>query len=123
VSLVYFWSAYDKTSLGFLGGDRLEFIVLWLFFGSTHPAIPGFHLLMTLLAVGTVALEYALAIGMLLPATRRWLAVPGLVLHGVFYVLLPMSTFTATMWCLYLAYLDADTVDDVIATLHGEGRR
>ena len=122
VSLVYFWSAYDKTSLAFLSGERLEFIVLWFFFGSTYPTIEGFRPLMLLLASGTVVLEYALAIGLFLPATRRWLAVPGLLLHGVWYMLLPMHTFSATMWCLYLTYFDADAVHEVIEKLHGNER-
>ncbi len=119
LSAIYFWSAYDKTSIAFLTGERLELIFRWLYVGSSPPAFPGFAAAMPLLAVTTVALEYALAGGMLFAATRRWLAVPGLMLHGLFYVLLPMGTFSTTMWCLYLAYFDADTVHERLDELHG----
>ena len=72
-------------------------------------------------AVATVALEYALAVGMLVPATRRWLVLPGIALHGVFHLLLPIGTFSPTVWCLYLAYFDADAVHERIDELSGTG--
>jgi hypothetical protein len=122
LSLMYFWSAYDKSSIGFLSGERMEFMMLWFYFGSTHPAWPGFGLAMAAISVGSVALEYALAAGMFFPRTRRWLTIPGLVMHGFFYLLLPISTFTVTVWCLYLAYFDADEIHRVIDEVSGVPR-
>ena len=54
-----------------------------------------------------------------LALTRRWLVNPGLLLHAGFYVLLPIVTFSATMFVLYLAYFDADTIHSVIDRLSG----
>jgi hypothetical protein len=65
-------------------------------------------------------LEYALAFGMPFEATRRWLIVPGLTLHALFYILLPVGTYSMTMWLLYLAYLNADHVHEVIDRLQGK---
>jgi hypothetical protein len=122
LSLMYFWSAYDKSSIGFLSGERVEFMALWFYFGSTHPALPGFGHAMAAIAIGSVALEYALAAGMLCPRTRRWLTVPGMLMHAFFYLLLPIGTFTVTVWCLYLAYFDADAVHRAIDDLSGAPR-
>lgn len=122
LSLMYFWSAYDKSSIGFLSGERMEFMALWFYFGSTQPALPGFGCAMAAIAIGSVALEYALAAGMLFPHTRRWLAIPGMLMHGFFYLLLPIGTFTVTVWCLYLAYFDADAVHRAIDDLSGVPR-
>jgi hypothetical protein len=122
LSLMYFWSAYDKSSLGFLSGERMEFMSLWFYFGSNHTNWPGFGLAMAAISIGSVALEYALAAGMLFPRTRGWLTLPGMLMHGFFYLLLPISTFTVTVWCLYLAYFDADAVHRVIDDLSGVPR-
>ena len=52
---------------------------------------------------------------------RRWLILPGMALHGLFYVLMPVDTFSLTMWLLYLAYIDTDAVERVIERLGGRG--
>jgi uncharacterized membrane protein YidH (DUF202 family) len=122
LSLVYLWSAYDKSNWGFLSGDRMELILMWYYFGSDYPRLPGFHALAALAAIATVALEYALGAGMLFARTRRWLVLPGLALHGVFYLALPVSTYSATVWCLYLAYFEADAVHRAIDRLGGAAR-
>jgi hypothetical protein len=72
-------------------------------------------------SAATVALEYALAFGMLHARTRRWLVLPGLLLHAAFYIVLPVRTFSATMFVLYLAYFDPDAVHAVIDRLSGVG--
>ena len=118
LSLVYFYSAYNKTP-GFFDGDRMEGFLLRYYLGSDLPRWPGFHEMMAVIGTGTVLLEYALAVGMLFAVTRRWLVIPGLLLHAGFYVLLPIVTFSATMFLLYLAYFDADTIHRVIDRLSG----
>jgi hypothetical protein len=92
---------------------------MWFYFGSDYPSWPVFHAAMQSMAVGTVILEYALAVGLLVRSARQWLFVPGLLLHALFYLALPVSTFSATMCLLYLAYCDPNTVDEVIARLLG----
>jgi HTTM domain len=121
LSLVYFWSAYDKTNLGFLSGERVEYMVMLFYTGSMRPAWPGAHALMPLLGLGTVALEYGLAFGMLCPTTRRWLVFAGLAFHTAIYLTLPVGTFSLTMCCLYLSYFDADAVHRAIDELAGTG--
>lgn len=119
LSALYLWTAIDKTHLGFLSGDRLEHYLMWYYLGSDYPEIPGFHALMTMTAVGTTALEYALSIGLWFPRPRRVLVPLGLALHGGFYVLLPVATYTVTMWALYLAIFDPGAVHRVLELISG----
>jgi hypothetical protein len=121
LSALYFWTAYDKTDWGFLSGERMERYAMYFYFGSTYPTWPGFHEAMVACAWIVVALEYALALGLPFRRTRSWLIVPGLVLHGLFYVLVPVFTYSATMWLLYLAYLDADWVHEFMEGMEGRG--
>jgi hypothetical protein len=121
LSVIYLFTAYDKTSIGFLSGDRLEHIGMWMYSGSIWPRDPILHRFTTLVACMTVVLEYALAF-MIFRPVRRLLLVPGLVMHGLFYVLLPVATYTATVWVLYLAYLDPDRVHALIDELMGHDR-
>jgi hypothetical protein len=121
LSALYFFSAFDKTSIGFLSGARLEQIFLWYYAGSDYPAIPGLANLTMLVAWAVVALEYALAFGLPFRRTRRYLLLPGLAFHAAIYVTLPVYTFSATMVLLYLAYFDADAVHRTIDRLQGYG--
>jgi hypothetical protein len=119
LSVLYFFSAYDKTNFAFLSGARLEQIFLWYYSGSDYPGLPGFHTLTIVTAVIVVVLEYALAFGLPFRATRRYLVWLGLAFHAIIYVTLPVATFSATMILLYLAYFDAGAVDRVIVRLQG----
>lgn len=119
LSTIYLFTAWDKTNWGFLSGDRMEHYLAWFYLGSKVPRGGLFHATMFASAIVTVLLEYALAFGLLFRRTRRWLIVPGLLLHGLFYVILPVSTYTATMWVLYLAYLDPDAVHRWLDRLQG----
>jgi uncharacterized membrane protein YidH (DUF202 family) len=115
--VLYLASALDKTDLAFLGGDRLEAILLWTYVDAGLTASPWLRLA----AIGgswfVVAMEYALGLGLLHPRARRWLLWPGLAMHAGFYVLVPVSTFSVTVACLYLAVLDPDAVHRVSSRL------
>lgn len=117
--LMYLWTAYDKMNWGFLSGQRLEQYAMYFYFGSVYPAWPGFPELMLLGAWGVVLLEYVLGLGLLFRRSRRWLVLPGLALHAVFYMLLPVATYSLTVMLLYLAFFDADDVHKVTERLHG----
>jgi Vitamin K-dependent gamma-carboxylase len=108
VSTLYFWSAYDKSSGPFLSGDRLEQIFVELYWVSDGILPAWAQAGFTCAALVTVALEYALAFGLWVPRLRPWLLVAGVALHGLFFVFLPVSTFSVTMVALYLAFLDPD---------------
>lgn len=119
LSVLYFFTAFDKSSYAFLSGARIEAIFLWYYAGSDYPA--GLAWLAMIVSVAVVALEYCLAFGLPFRATRRYLVLPGLAFHAIIYLTLPVYTFSATMALLYLAYFDADAVDKVIARLQGTG--
>ena len=97
----------------------MEGFLLRYYLGSDLPRWPGFHELMAVMGTGTVMLEYALGVGLLFAITRRWLVIPGLLLHAGFYIALPIVTFSATMFVLYLAYFNADTIHAVTDRLSG----
>lgn len=119
VSTVYFWSAVDKTTWAFLSGDRLEAILMSLYFGSDYPDLPGFGALCALMGFSTVVLEFVLPIGLWIRPWQKFLMPLGLVLHALFYWILPVSTFTLTMWALYLAFLDPEVVHRAIDRMNG----
>jgi hypothetical protein len=108
--VAYFWSAFNKTNIAFLSGERLQQIYLYSFAGSDMPAWSGFRPLTTAVAVAVVAFEYALAFGLFVPRWRRVLVPLGILFHGVLYLALPIATFSLTCWAIYLAYLDPEAV-------------
>jgi hypothetical protein len=118
VAAVYLWTAFDKCNVAFLNGTRLQNIAMNFYTGSS--LIEGTTAQLFVLAAWlTVALELALAFGLLFRRTRRWLVIPGLLLHGVMYMTLQVFTFTVTMWLLYLAFFDADEVHRVLDRIQG----
>jgi len=118
---IYFWGALDKTNPAFLSGARMAHYVMYYYTGPVDldQLVPGSAVVMQVLAIITVCLEYALAGGLLIPGYRKWLVVPGLVLHGIFYLTLSVFTYTTTMWTLYLAVMDPDEFDRVLKRLLG----
>jgi hypothetical protein len=117
LSLIYFWTAFDKCSGAFLSGERLENHLMYLFLGSDYPQNAWFHPLMVSVAWVTVSLEFVLCFGLWVKRFQRWLIPVGLVFHGLFYVLLPVGPFSLTMWLFYLAYLDPDAVHNFLDRL------
>ena len=109
VSTVYFWTAWDKTQWAFLSGERLEHMLLrW--YTPVVPDEPWLHGLTAAAAWAVVAIEYVLPFALFVPRWQKVAMPVGLVMHAAFFVLLPVSTFTATMALLYLAYLPAEGV-------------
>lgn len=119
LSMAYFWGAIDKSVPHYLSGERLEQITMYLYFGSDYPSFPGFHVLMMLSAWVSVALEYWIAIALWLPKQRRAAIIIGVLFHGFIYMTMPVSTFTVTMWLLYLAACDPDAIHRAIDKMHG----
>lgn len=117
LSAVYFWGAIQKCTGAWMSGDRFEAQLLLFIFDSDPPAIPGWHLMVQLFAIGTVVLELALAVGLWWPRAQRWLIPAGIGFHLIIYVTLPVTVFSVLSCLLYLAYLDADSVHRAIDRL------
>ena len=119
VSLIYFWSGFDKCNPAFLSGERMEHYAMYLYLGSDYPKSALFHPLMVGLAWSTVFLEFALAFGLWWRRAQRFLIPFGMIFHAMLYVLLPVGTYSLNMWLLYLAFLDPDAVHRFIDKLSG----
>jgi len=117
VAAIYYWGGVDKLNHAFLNGDRMIHYLMYYYTGPAEIDWFGFESLARLSARATVALEFALAVGLFFPKGRRYLLIPGLLLHGIFYFSLSVFTFTTTMWTLYIAYLDPDEVRRVLKRL------
>ncbi len=120
VSVLYISSAADKCSAAFLSGERLQHHAMSLYLGSDFPAWPGFPYLTQALAIATVALEGALGVGLWFRRARPILIPLGILFHGILFVTLPVSTFSLTMWLLYLAFVDPDVLHRFVNRL-GDG--
>ena len=107
---LYFWTAFDKSGTPFLNGDRLEAIFNW---GHTNRpiepflAVPGFAMAAS---VAVVAVEYFLAVGILVRRLAKFAIPAGLLLHAGFYELLPVSTYSISMMALYLVVIHPDVL-------------
>ena len=122
VSLLYFWTAYDKLYWGFLSGARMQHYFYFHYPGFDYRSIPGFDALCFLVSIVTVVLEFLLSFGLFIGRLRCYLIPAGIVLHGLFYVLLPIETFTLTILLLYLAFLPADAFHSGIDAIQGNAR-
>ena len=118
LSMVYFWTAYEKLYWGFLSGARIELLAYNYYAGFDYASIPGFSVLCAVIAITTVTLEFLLAFGLYIPRFRKYLMPAGIVLHILFYLLLPIRTFTSTVILLYLAYIPAASVHRFIDDMH-----
>jgi hypothetical protein len=122
VSAVYFWSAYDKTTPGFLGGDRLTHYLMNYVLGSgSLQSVSWLRPLTSAVAIGVVAIEYGLAFGLFFARTRRVMLWLGFALHASFALALPVGSFSLTMWLAYLAFLDPDEVHRTLDRLGTPG--
>ena len=121
LAALYFWAAVDKTNWSFLSGQRLEQAFIWPYMGRELEPVISLGAILPVLAIIVVVVEYVLAFAIFV---RRWWAfiLPmGLALHAVFYVLLPVNTYSATMMVLYLALLDPDAVHRFLDRIQGHG--
>ncbi|MCO4746059.1 MAG: HTTM domain-containing protein [Proteobacteria bacterium] len=120
VSTVYFWTAWDKSFWGNISGDRLEMAMHTLYLGSDASTIPGFHTAMMLASVAVIALEYFFVVGLWVRRWQWWTFPLGFAMHAAFFILLPVGTFTATMFALYIAFVDADALHDWLDRMGGD---
>lgn len=119
LSSVYFWGAIDKTYLAFANGARMSHYLMNYYTGPTELADYSSLIPPLLLVMGTltIVLEFGLSVGLFFKAGRKWLMLPGLLLHGLFYFTLSVFTFSTTMWALYIACFDPEEVDRTLERL------
>jgi hypothetical protein len=119
LTMMYFWSAYNKMHAGFLSGDRLEALFMYYYIGSSLSDWASWSYMFPLAAWLVVMLEIVLAFFLPFQRTRKYLVLPGIALHLIFYIMLPVSTYSITIILLYLAYFDADRVHRTLDKIQG----
>jgi len=119
VSTLYFWSGIDKVDSSYWNGAALQHIVMRYYTGAALPDEPWFVGLCALAGTITIVLELVLFWGLFVPRLRPPLMAAGILLHLLFYVLIPVNTFSVMMVTLYLAFLPPDTVHDALERLMG----
>lgn len=123
LAAVYFWGAVDKTNMAFLSGVRLDQILHFHYHESFLEAVMLWGPGIVAASVLVVVVEYFLAIAILLGRWQRLVLALAVVLHGAFYILLPVQTFSVTMLALFLFVVHPDrvhrTVDLVVAQADG----
>ena len=117
LTMMYFWSAINKIQPDFASGDRLE--AIFMFFYPNLVDVTAHSWFFVALSWIVIVLEFSSAFGMPFRQTRRYLVIPGLLLHSVFYIMLPVRTFSVTVILLYLAYFNANEVHRIIDELNG----
>lgn len=119
MSALYFWTAVDKTDWAFLSGQRLEQIMVWHYSGR---ALEDFALWMPFVvsaSVAVVSVEYFLPFAIHI-RRLQWIAIPtAIALHAIFYVMLPVETYSITMIALYLVVVDPGAVHRFMDRMQG----
>jgi hypothetical protein len=116
LSAIYFWSAVDKSGSAFLSGERLEQVMIWHHAGRPLAPILLSSVILTA-SIAVVAAEYFLTFAIHIKRLVTAALILGVGLHAVFYLLVPVETFSVTMVALYLAVLDPGKVDRAVDTV------
>lgn len=119
LSVLYLSSAWDKCNPAFLSGERLQHVFMVLYWGADPVTLPGFEAVCALAAWLVVALEVVLPVGMWFERARVPLFLVGVALHALFWLGVPVGTFSLTMILLYLAWFDPDRVHSALDRLQG----
>ncbi len=119
MSAVYFWGTWSKVNGVFLSGDALEFIYAKHYGFSDPVDWFGFSLIALAIAWGTVVLEAVLVVLPYFDRTRIPVLLLAVLFHAGLYVTVPISTFTITMYLLYLSWFPAEQVHGLVDRLLG----
>ncbi len=123
ISAIYFWSTYSKLVPGFLSGDRMEQIFKFYFCNYDFIESSYFPSIMFFLAISTIILEMALAIGLWFSRFHPWIIPAGIIFHLILFYSLPVSTFSLTMILLYLVFIPPEKVHRFIDIMVGDVAR
>lgn len=120
VSMIYLWGAFAKNNALFISGASLDYIFFDLYRSYLHlMSSDGIKIAYSLLAKSTIFIEVFLAFGLWFKRTRLIACLIGFIIHVSFYVLLQVSTFSATMLLLYICFFDPSDVRKVIGKING----
>ena len=97
VCVLYLGAVYEKLNWGFLSGQRLEQITYYIYLGSDWLDVPGLRLFCMVSAWLTVVIEAYLAIVIWRSQWAKWTWLLAAIFHGLVYLAIPVSTFSATM--------------------------
>lgn len=123
LSAIYFWTAVDKSDLAFVSGERLEQTMVWIYANRPLEWLLTAKPFTMAASIAVLAIEYFLAFAIHLRRLQPYALPLGALLHLSFYVLLPVTTYSANMVLLYLAVLDPDAVHRFIDRLQGHNGR
>ncbi len=116
VSTVYLWGAMAKCNMRFASGAGLEY--LWIdFMHGVWLDVPAW--IFPAMALMTIAVELFLAVGLWFRRLRVFAVVVGVGLHGTFYLLWDIGTFSATMMMLYLLFWPPQQIHRAVDELAG----
>lgn len=121
VSSIYLWGSLDKMDVAFLSGQRLDRIWMHFYGSSDYPDWGWWPAAMWFFGTMTVVTEVSLALGLLYRPTRKYMVAVGIFMHAVFYMVLPVSSFSLMMWACYLAYFPADDIHRGLDAMMGHG--
>ena len=120
LSAIYFWGAIDKARWAYLGGDRVEQPLMYLYVGSDFPG-EWFHWLAIVIAFSTVTLELTLTFGLWIRRVQVPLMAAGLAFHAGLYYFLPVTVFSIASMVAYLAYFHPDDVHRALDRMLSRG--
>jgi hypothetical protein len=118
-SAVYFWGGWDKLSVAYLSGWRLQHHTASQLTHFDTPDAWWFAIACGVAAVLSVLLEFGLAFGLFF--RRLWLplVVCGVLFHIFIFFTFNVATFSATIVILYVAYVDPDRFHEASERLLG----
>src|SRR5690606_28024962 len=117
LAAIYFWGAFGKMNPAFLNGERFQHLLHDFYGGVPFDTLPGFEWFCAVAGCGVALFELCLSIGLLTPGVRKFCLPSGIVFHFPIFVFFPILTFSLTMILLYLAYIPADKINDLLHRL------
>lgn len=120
LATVYFSTVYDKTTVAFLGGERLQAVFASHYTGSDYLEEP-WEVFCMLSAIMVYVIEASLIFGLAVPRLRGPLMFAGATMHLAFYNAFRIGAFSTNMIMLYFAWLPTAPIRRVIDEVCGYG--
>jgi hypothetical protein len=117
--LVYFATAVFKChGSTWLGGTAIHFILFNHEVGQFNLEwLAGYPVLISMLSLGAVLTEFALAFLLWVRPSRKWVALAGIMLHAGIVPIVNVPLFGEQMVALYLLFLTCEELDGLLRRL------